>query len=81
MQVVDLAEMISRGDYSVNIEKRSDDDRLSNALNRMTQSLREAVEQNQKQNWLKTGQTELNNRMRGELDIGELSQNIINIIP
>jgi len=80
MRVVELAEMISRGDYSVNIEKRSDDDRLSNALNRMTQSLREAVEQNQKQNWLKTGQTELNNRMRGELNIQELSQNIISFI-
>lgn len=77
IQVVALAEKISRGDYSVNIEKRSDEDRLSDALNRMTLSLRDAVEQNKRQNWLKTGQTELNNRMRGELNIKELSQNII----
>jgi signal transduction histidine kinase/DNA-binding response OmpR family regulator/HAMP domain-containing protein len=80
MGVVDLAEKISRGDYSVNVEKRSDEDRLSDALNRMTQSLRQAVEQNQRQNWLKTGQTELNNRMRGELDIPDLSQNIISFL-
>jgi CheY-like chemotaxis protein/methyl-accepting chemotaxis protein/putative methionine-R-sulfoxide reductase with GAF domain len=80
MQVVELAEKISRGDYSVKIEKRSDEDRLSDALNRMTFSLREAVEQNQRQNWLKTGQTELNNRMRGELDIPELAQNIISFL-
>jgi tubulin-specific chaperone A len=80
MQVVELAEKISGGDYSVNIEKRSDEDRLSDALNRMTRSLREAVEQNQRQNWLKTGQTELNNRMRGELDIPELGLNIIGFL-
>jgi signal transduction histidine kinase/DNA-binding response OmpR family regulator/methyl-accepting chemotaxis protein len=80
VQVVELAEKISRGDYSVKIQKRSDEDRLSDALNRMTHSLREAVEQNEKQNWLKSGQTELNNRMRGELDIPELSQNIINFL-
>jgi tubulin-specific chaperone A len=80
VQVVELAEKISRGDYAVKVEKRSDEDRLSDALNRMTQSLREAVTQNEKQNWMKSGQTELNNRMRGELDIPELSQNIINYL-
>ncbi|NIM13704.1 MAG: response regulator [Candidatus Aminicenantes bacterium] len=80
MGVVELAEKISRGDYSVKVEKQSDEDRLSDALNRMTQSLRQAVEQNKRQNWLKTGQTELNNRMRGELDIPELSQNIISFL-
>jgi len=80
MQVVELAEKISRGDYSVNVEKRSDEDRLSDALNRMTFSLREAVEQNQRQNWLKSGQSELNNRMRGELDIPDLCRNIINYL-
>ena len=80
MQVVGLAEKISRGDYSVNVQKRSDDDRLSDALNRMTQSLRQALEENRRQNWLKSGQTELNNRMRGELDIPDLAQNIINFL-
>jgi tubulin-specific chaperone A len=80
VQVVELAEKISRGDYAVKVAKRSDEDRLSDALNRMTQSLREAVAQNEKQNWMKSGQTELNNRMRGELDIPELSQNIINFL-
>ncbi len=80
VQVVELAEKISGGDYSVKVQKRSDEDRLSDALNRMTHSLREAVDQNEKQNWLKSGQTELNNRMRGELDIPELSQNIINFL-
>jgi len=80
VQVVELAEKISRGDYSVEVQKRSDEDRLSDALNRMTHSLRDAVEHNERQNWLKSGQTELNNRMRGELDIPELSQNIISYL-
>lgn len=80
VQVVELAEKIARGDYSVKVEMRSDDDRLAGALNRMTESLREAVEQTERQNWLKTGQSELNNRMRGELDIPELSRNIISFL-
>ncbi len=80
MQVVELAEKISRGDYSVNVNKRSDDDRLTEALNLMTHSLRDAVEQSTRQNWFKTGQTELNNRMRGELGIPELSRNIISFL-
>jgi tubulin-specific chaperone A len=80
MQVVELAEKISGGDYKVNVEKRHDEDRLSDALNRMTHSLREAVESTERQNWLKTGQTELNNCMRGELDIPHLSRNIISFL-
>jgi tubulin-specific chaperone A len=80
MRVVELAEKISRGDYSVKVEKRSDEDRLSEALNRMTQSLHQAEEQTRRRTWLKTGQTDLNNAMRGELDIPELAQNIISFL-
>ncbi|MGE5339889.1 MAG: response regulator [Candidatus Omnitrophota bacterium] len=79
-EVVRQANSIAMGDYSVNIRKRSEKDRLSDALNRMTQALRHASEEDKKQNWLKTGQGELNNRMRGQLDIPELAQNIISLL-
>ncbi|MBW1896703.1 MAG: GAF domain-containing protein, partial [Deltaproteobacteria bacterium] len=80
MNVIDLAEMISRGDYSVEVEKRSEEDRLSAALNRMTGTLHEVTEKNEKQDWLKTGQAELNNRIHGEHNIATLGRNIITFL-
>ena len=80
MKVVDIAEKISQGDFSIEIEKRSEEDRLSVAINRMTKNLREMTEKNEKQNWLKTGQTEINDRMRSEQDISGLGRNIVTFL-
>ena len=77
MKLVNLAERISKGDYSVEIQDASDDQRLTSALNNMMHTLRKATEENVHQNWIKTGQTELNVRLRGEQDIQSLAQNII----
>ena len=77
MKLVDLAERISKGDYSVSIESATEDKRLITALNQMTQTLRKATEENAAQNWIKTGQTELNVRLRGEQDMQSLAENII----
>jgi tubulin-specific chaperone A len=80
MKVIDLAEMISQGDYSVEIEKRSEEDRLGPALNRMTKTLREVTEENEKQDWLKTGRTELSDRTRGEQNLATLGRNIVTFL-
>jgi len=77
MKLVHMAERISKGDYSVEIETQEEDNRLSAALNQMTKTLREVTEENKRQSWTKTGQTELNLRLRGEQDIQTLSENII----
>ncbi|MGD8836643.1 MAG: ATP-binding protein, partial [Desulfobacteraceae bacterium] len=80
MKVVDLAERISRGDYSVEIEKRSQDDRLSASLNRMTRKLRKMTRENERQNWIKTGQTQLNDRLRGEPEMAALGRGLITFL-
>ncbi|MBF0450399.1 MAG: response regulator [Candidatus Magnetomorum sp.] len=77
MNLLNMAETISKGDYSVEIKAISQDDRLSSALNLMTQTLREVTEENKRQNWIKTGQTELNVRLRGEQDLHSLVENVI----
>jgi len=77
MKLVNLAEKISKGDYSVTIDAHTEDKRLINAFNQMTQTLRRATEENANQNWIKTGQTELNVRLRGEQDIQTLAEGII----
>jgi len=78
--VIDQANTISKGDYSVNVVPRSENDDLSLALNRMTQKLREMTQKNKEQDWIKTGQTELNDRMRGNRDAYELANSAATFI-
>ena len=73
------ARKLAEGDLNQKIDIRQKDEigQLSIALNRMTINLREAMVENEKQYWFKTGQTDLNNTIRGEQDIITLAQNII----
>ncbi len=50
---------------------------LGLALANMTQQLRDTMAENQRESWFKTGQSELNDRMRGELSMVDLAQNVI----
>ncbi len=79
-EVVSRAEVIGSGDYRAEIALRSDKDELGIALQKMTGSLRTSKEENEKNDWLKTGQSELDNKMRGEQNIEKLCANIITFI-
>jgi len=76
-EVIRQANTIARGDYSAEISHRSDQDTLGLALSQMTESLRRASEENERERWLKTGQAELSDRMRGEQALPTLSKNIV----
>jgi len=78
--VIEQANMISKGDYSINIVPRSKNDYLSLALNEMTQTLKEVTIINKEQDWIKTGQAELNDRMRGNKDAYDLANSIVTYI-
>jgi len=78
--MTNVAKRISEGDFSINYKPRSVDDVLGNAIEHMTIHLKEATQENKRQDWLKTGQAGLYATMRGELDIMDLAQNIINYI-
>ncbi len=82
--VTDVAEKISAGDLHIEVTPKSDQDILNISLQRMVtnlQAAREKIEMSmaevEQQNWLKTGQTELNQKMRGEQDVVSLAYNII----
>ncbi|GBD95319.1 MAG TPA: response regulator [Nitrospirae bacterium] len=79
-EVASVCEDISNGDLSRSLDIKSDKDVLGKSVNRMISTLRKVTAENEKVNWLKTGQAELNNRMRGEQDIATLSQNIISYL-
>jgi len=69
ISTVNQVDVISSGDYNKDIEPHSDTDHLGIALHNMTKKLRETSIENYKQNNIKTFQNELNEKLRGELDI------------
>ncbi|HDN27194.1 MAG TPA: response regulator, partial [Thioploca sp.] len=74
------ANAIAAGDYSRNVILLSEQDQLGQALSHMTRTLREVTAKNVMQDWLKTGQTQLNEQMSGDQDIAQLTQNIIDFL-
>jgi len=73
-----LAEV--RSEVTAQAEYRGDFIHIKNALETAAVQLAEATTKNAEQNWLKTGQTQLNDQMRGELDIIKLAKNIISFL-
>ncbi|WP_353570862.1 response regulator [Candidatus Albibeggiatoa sp. nov. BB20] len=74
------ANAIAQGDYEKDIVLLSEQDQLGSALQNMTEMLRTVSTKNTIQDWLKTGQTELNNSMSGEQNINDLAKNIITFL-
>lgn len=77
---IQQANAIAQGNYSSQITMLSEHDQLNKALIYMTEQLREMTRKNAAQDWLKTGQAQLNSEMSGEQDIATLSSNILNFI-
>ncbi|MCK5033765.1 MAG: GAF domain-containing protein, partial [Calditrichia bacterium] len=71
------AEAIGQGEYDVEVNVRSDQDILSNAIVEMKTNLQKMTQENDIQDWLKTGQAELSEKMRGDQSVVELAQNVI----
>ncbi len=76
------AKLVAEGnlDQEVQIESKNEIGILARSFNRMVQSLRLTTEENQRQDWFKTGQSKLNDRMRGNQGIADLSANIITFL-
>ena len=79
-EIVQQAEAVSLGNYKKKIQLRSEKDQLGIALNRMTEKLKEASENNENGNFLKTGQAGLNERLRGEQSLFEITDNAIRFL-
>jgi len=71
------ANMIAAGVYDHEVQLLSEHDPLGLALSDMTDALRKSEIKNIAQDWLKTGQMKLNDRMRGEQELIDLSKNIL----
>ncbi len=79
-QVVDQANRIAQGDYSVTVVPRSDKDTLNVALYEMTRTLAQNAEENNNQNWLKSGINELDAGLSGQPDTKKLAASVISFV-
>ncbi len=76
------SESVAAGNDSIELSINSLDEigNLARSFNRMTRSIREAKIDNEKKNWFKTGQNELSQLMRGDVDIFGLGKSIISYL-
>ncbi len=72
-QVVGQARSIASGNYTQEIRLRSEEDTLGISLAGMTRALAERERENQAENWLKSGQNQLGDSMRGNQDLHALA--------
>jgi len=79
-EITNISEAIVAGDYSRQIDCKGKSELLGQAINQMTRQLQQVTDESQKSDWLKTGQTELNEKMRGEQTLASLTQNILTYI-
>lgn len=73
----EVANIIGKGDYSPVVQVRSDVDTLGIALNSMKNNLQKLSHENEIRTWMLTGNSQLNDSMRGEKDIKTLAQDVI----
>jgi CheY-like chemotaxis protein/HAMP domain-containing protein/putative methionine-R-sulfoxide reductase with GAF domain len=72
------AEIIGKGDYTPQVRIRGNEDTLGIALNNMKNNLQQLSRENEIRTWLLKGNSELNDKMRGEKEVTELAREIIN---
>jgi CheY-like chemotaxis protein len=78
--VTDNANAVASGDYSTDIRLLSEKDALGMSLQKMTVSLRKALDENQKHNWLVTGQNKINELLRGDRTTEDLANRLIRFL-
>lgn len=78
--ITNVAIEVSDGDYGRTVEIKSEKDLLAKSINRMSKHLSDVSETERKKNWIKTGQTQLSDSMRGEQEINQLAKKIITYI-
>ena len=80
--IEDMASQIASGNYKIRVEDKEEDSlgKLSEALNKMAQSLDNAFEDLFTRDWAKTGVAMLSEKMMGENDFYRLCQNIISFL-
>ncbi|WP_432663500.1 response regulator [Wukongibacter baidiensis] len=82
--VTDTFKGISEGEADLKVRLKADSSdeigEMANYFNRFMEKLQDIMNESEKQNWLKTGHSELNEMVSGEQDIKNLAYNIITYV-
>jgi CheY-like chemotaxis protein/HAMP domain-containing protein len=76
-EFAEVADTIGKGDYTSAVKVRSGEDKLAIALEQMRVNLQKLSRENEIRTWLLTGNSELNDKMRGEKEVRELAQEVV----
>ena len=79
-QVVGQARTIADGDYTEEIRLRSEEDTLGLSLRRMTLALATRQQENEDENWRKSGQNQLGECMRGNQALQPLATAVLSFM-
>ncbi len=71
------ADRISAGNYAESVSVLSEQDRLGNAVNNMTLMIRENQQKNEDQTWLAQGNEQLDNLLRGEQRLEDMTDKVL----
>jgi CheY-like chemotaxis protein/HAMP domain-containing protein len=76
------ADIVSRGDLGHKIVQKGNDEigRLTASFNRLVENLRTTAAQRELDNWLKTGRSGLDDRLRGDQPMDMICQNILTFV-
>ena len=78
-EIAHITEQVAAGNLEIQFESGTATG-IYAAVQTMVQNLKTINHERQQQNWLKTGQAQLNEQMRGELDIVTLTKKIISFL-
>lgn len=73
----EISEGDAKLDVKLNINSNDELGEMARYYNIFVGKLKDIINENKSQNWIKTGQAELNDKMNGEQDLQELCSNII----
>jgi two-component system chemotaxis sensor kinase CheA len=72
-----IAKMISEGDFSERVIVENEKDEVAHSINQIADNYSRFTEENELQNWLKTGQNLLNEDIQGVQEPGEFSRKVV----
>ena len=76
-EIISYSKKVAKGDFSRKLSPKSDNDELSISLNLMAARLEETKIKNDRERWLQQGISGLDDQMRGNFSVRELSEKII----
>lgn len=79
-RIIHNIQKVAEGDYAVKLKPRSKQDEFTHTFNRIVNQLETADRKNKDANWFRNGMNQLNDQLRGDQEINEVSTNALKFI-